>query len=524
MKKEWIIGILLLLIALVLLLGCINQQPPIPPTPTPTPPIQQQPTQTPSTLLNLSEAIREQVVKAEIRGTGDSSGDSILLKLTCLVPRTVQINIPIGTVLISDDPSVQSMVIRKVKGIAVGAMRYQPVKSIILNSNEPKEYVLEAYCLDFHKENPSKESTFWVRPDPANSEIIDVLKTADRLDPEIATVPAIQTAIWALTEDMSEDELKERFRVTPEDIENAKAVLDTAGFEAKTFRLYTPPSPTPVPTPSPGDGTSFDSPKLLKANTKLPIELQTPKGALREASKELYLYITGVKPGQKVVVKGRILEIREALTKGYRVVLLNEERGEILSGSLSDTGSFTLEWLTSSEKPSYWFFIKVSVWASTEPPLVIKGEPGPAKVICDLEYWVEDAYDANLGTDAGSSFVTASRIVPGRYEGYLGVKSGGNDAADYYKIHVKEGEKLLLKLIPESDTTLHLALYDQGRKKVKEASSSNPGAIITLSWTSPASQYVYIAVNRWAPLPFRTITFEKPITKYTLSIETEDAL
>jgi len=169
MKKEWIIGILLLLIALVLLLGCINQQPPIPPTPTPTPPIQQQPTQTPSTLLNLSEAIREQVVKAEIRGTGDSSGDSILLKLTCLVPRTVQINIPIGTVLISDDPSVQSMVIRKVKGIAVGAMRYQPVKSIILDSNEPREYVLEAYCLDFHKENPSKESTFWVRPDPANS-------------------------------------------------------------------------------------------------------------------------------------------------------------------------------------------------------------------------------------------------------------------------------------------------------------------------------------------------------------------
>ena len=149
-------------------------------------------------------------------------------------------------------------------------------------------------------------------------------------------------------------------------------------------------------------------------------------------------------------------------------------------------------------------------------------KPRPGYVKADLEYWVEDYFDAGLGTDAGSSFVTASRIVPGRYEGYLGVKSGGNDAADYYKIHVKEGEKLLLKLIPESDTTLHLALYDQGRKKMKEASSSNPGAIITLSWTSPASQYVYIAVNRLKP--FETITLEKPITKYTLSIETEDAL
>ena len=523
MKKEWIIGILLLLIALVLLLGCINQQPPIPPTPTPTPPIQQQPTQTPSTLLNLSEAIREQVVKAEIRGTGDSSGDSILLKLTCLVPRTVQINIPIGTVLISDDPSVQSMVIRKVKGIAVGAMRYQPVKSIILDSNEPREYVLEAYCLDFHKENPSKESTFWVSPNPANSEIIDVLKTADRLDPEIATVPAIQTAIWALTEDMSEDELKERFRVTPEDIENAKAVLDTAGFEAKTFRLYTPPSPTPVPTPSPGDGTSFDSPKLLKANTKLPVELQTPKGAAHEATKEFYLYITDVKPGQKVVVKARVLELQKAsLHQGYEVSLYNEEREKLVSDHLSSTGSFTLEWLASSDKPSYWFFLKVSVGAMTD----IMGGPGNVKG--DIEYWVEDAFDAGLGTDAGSSFVTASRIAPGRYEGYLGVKgllagdASGNDEADYYKIHVKEGEKLLLKLTPESVTTLHLALYDQGRKKVKEASSSNPGAIITLSWTSPASQYVYIAVNRLGP--FETITLEKPITKYTLSIETEDAL
>ena len=517
MKKGWIIGILLLLIALVLLLGCINQQPPIPPTPTPTPPIQQQPTQTPSTLLNLSEAIREQVVKAEIRGTGDSSGDSILLKLTCLVPRTVQINIPIGTVLISDDPSVQSMVIRKVKGIAVGAMRYQPVKSIILNSNEPKEYVLEAYCLDFHKENPSKESTFWVRPDPANSEIIDVLKTADRLDPEIATVPAIQTAIWALTEDMSEDELKERFRVTPEDIENAKAVLDTAGFEAKTFRLYTPPSPTPVPTPSPGDGTSFDSPKLLKANTKLPVELQTPKGT---ATKELYLYITDVKPGQKVVVKARVLELEKVWAPRYEVSLHNEEREKLVSDHLSSTGSFTLEWLASSDKPSYWFFLKVSVQAMGELPVI--GEIRPGRVKGDIEYWVEDAYDANLRTDAGSSFVTASRIAPGRYEGYLGVRRSGNDEADYYKIHVKEGEKLLLKLIPESDTTLHLALYDQGRKKVKEASSSNPGAIITLSWTSPASQYVYIAVNRRRP--FETIIFEKPMTKYTLSIETEDAL
>ncbi len=131
MKKGWIFGILLLWIAMVLLSGCIDQRS------TPIPPIQQQSTPIPSTPLDLSEVIREQVVKAEIRGTGSSSGDSILLKLTRLVPRTIQINIPIGTVLISDDPSVQSMVIRKAKGIAVGAMQYQPVKSIILDSNEP---------------------------------------------------------------------------------------------------------------------------------------------------------------------------------------------------------------------------------------------------------------------------------------------------------------------------------------------------------------------------------------------------
>jgi len=70
----------------------------------------------PTYTYTLSEAVDNNVVKAEITGIGVSSGDSINLELTRLTPNTAGIKVPTGTVLLASGTE-QNMVVYKVREI-----------------------------------------------------------------------------------------------------------------------------------------------------------------------------------------------------------------------------------------------------------------------------------------------------------------------------------------------------------------------------------------------------------------------
>lgn len=184
----------------------------------------------------LSEAINKSFVKAEITGRGASSGDSINLKLTRLTQYTTEIKVSKGRILHSSD-TAQDMVVYRIRGIAEDSMWLIPMSQIILYSSEPKTFILEAYCLDFHKENPSSSTKFSVGTltDP---QILKILDALDNLSSDITSIKAIQTAIWVVTEDISRKELVGRFPVGQEDIDNAKIILEEAGIDTTSKRLF----------------------------------------------------------------------------------------------------------------------------------------------------------------------------------------------------------------------------------------------------------------------------------------------
>ena len=184
----------------------------------------------------LSEAVDKNFVKAEMTGSGASSGDSINLKLTRLTHYTTEISVPKGTVLLASG-AAQNMVVYKVSGIPEGTMWITPISKIVLDSSEPQTFILDAYCLDFHKENPSSSTKFSVGTltDP---QIIRIFDALDKLSSDTTSVGAIQTAIWVVTDDVSKKELVDRFPVEQNDIANAKVILEEAGIDATSKRLF----------------------------------------------------------------------------------------------------------------------------------------------------------------------------------------------------------------------------------------------------------------------------------------------
>lgn len=91
--------------------------------------------------------------------------------------------------------------------------------------------------MDFHKENPSSSTKFSVGTF-TEPQILRILDTLANLSSDITSVGAIQTAIWVVTEDVSKKELVDRFPVEQNDIANAKVILEEAGIDATSKRLF----------------------------------------------------------------------------------------------------------------------------------------------------------------------------------------------------------------------------------------------------------------------------------------------
>jgi hypothetical protein len=161
----------------------------------------------------LQEAIASNRVTAEFRGNGASSGDSVTAQLAKgpkAGPEPLETSLPAGSVLVSDDTSVQKMMVVSLRGILRVANMYQPETRIVLTDNDAVVFVLAAYCMEFEKENPSHATSFTLGP-------------PDRVLARIAqkgaslSVPAMQAAVWMQTDSITYDQMTQKLPISPED-------------------------------------------------------------------------------------------------------------------------------------------------------------------------------------------------------------------------------------------------------------------------------------------------------------------
>jgi hypothetical protein len=129
------------------------------------------------------------------------------------------------------------MVILKLDGIDHGDNTYTVTSQILLTNTNQVTYLFNAYCINFHNSNP-QDNTLFSASGTANSDIIKILNAVGSLSPNVATISAIQTAIWTVTDNISLSELTNTFSDGVSQIGNAKTILLTAGVDISNKQLF----------------------------------------------------------------------------------------------------------------------------------------------------------------------------------------------------------------------------------------------------------------------------------------------
>jgi hypothetical protein len=201
-------------------------------TPTPTP-----------TVVPLADAISQGLVQASFSGRGSCAGDCIMLTIKSLAAYPLEITPPpLGTVLTTTSPGAQSMVLLQLQGIDYGST-YTPASTMLLTNQTSVSYVFRAYCLDFHKANPSSSDQFTMTG-TASPDIIKVLNAASTQPASVASITAVQVAIWVVTENVSQQDLSKNFQSGVSEINNAKTILQAAGIDTSGKALFAAPAAT----------------------------------------------------------------------------------------------------------------------------------------------------------------------------------------------------------------------------------------------------------------------------------------
>lgn len=186
----------------------------------------------------LPEAIAKKWVEARFTGINDApqqgrvAGESIMFLVRNVSQKPLELTIPQGMVLQADVRGLPDMVVMRVAGTPVGLKEITPVSQIILEDSNPREYVLEAYSLDFDQNPPTFSDSFTLNREVALP-IQQLLEILPQLPAEKRSKEAIQVAIWKLTNSESEQnfQAKVEFPVTEKDLVDAEFILAQAGLK-----------------------------------------------------------------------------------------------------------------------------------------------------------------------------------------------------------------------------------------------------------------------------------------------------
>ena len=194
---------------------------------------------------SLLKALEAELIEANITGVsviigGVSSGDSIILHVKRLAEYVIEIEpLPTGTVLEASG-GAQKMVVLGLKGkFRHGELFYSPTDRILLWYFDIAKYLFSGYCVEFEKPNPDRDTLFSVGG-MAREDVRKILHVLGELPENVTSVSAIQTAIFVLTDDISLEELESRFKSGVDQIDNARTILEAAGIDTTSRRLFSP--------------------------------------------------------------------------------------------------------------------------------------------------------------------------------------------------------------------------------------------------------------------------------------------
>jgi hypothetical protein len=160
---------------------------------------------------------------------GSSSGDSVVLIVVKIGgPNRLVLSIPSGLALKSPFPSSQSMVISGLKGREIGGGKYSPEQFVVLTDEKPVRYIVEAYCAEFHKDNPPPDRFDFqaaATPDP----VLGCILTEARK--EQLSVAGTQAAVWVRTDHLTFPEMSTRMAVSKEEWSKAETVASRCAFK-----------------------------------------------------------------------------------------------------------------------------------------------------------------------------------------------------------------------------------------------------------------------------------------------------
>ena len=147
----------------------------------------------------LGEAVKEKKVKVEITGLGGSSGDTIQITVQRVVSEILHLTLDSGTVFLSKSGKVQNMVCSRIRGERTGPTKFRPRSEIVLRDNLKHAYIVESYCLDFHKANPGQDDQFEIStPDLRAKKILEAARNKS------LNTATVQSAIWIDREGLSD--------------------------------------------------------------------------------------------------------------------------------------------------------------------------------------------------------------------------------------------------------------------------------------------------------------------------------
>jgi len=252
----------------------------------------------------------------------------------------------------------------------------------------------------------------------------------------------------------------------------------------------------------PTGGDSFE--------TAVKLEPGSYEGGVMKKGDSEYFYIN-VKPGQDIKIEGTFKALSDSMGEEY-LTLYDEDRKKLTEiGATLEKGqqeTFLFSWLPNTDKDLYKYYIKREcTWVKIGA--------------LSFELSLTDRYDAGSQTDAGDTAEKAINVESGEYKGYLSGKAGA-DTKDFYKVAVKKGKTLIVKVTPPSDATMSVAVYDKDRRVLKDEYASNPGAIVTNSLLITKSEDVFAGVICDRYCSEKLVAYTMNITTEGVAVEDED--
>jgi len=170
----------------------------------------------------IQEAVSSGKLIVSIEGTGGSSGDSIKLKVR-KGPKAgdgpVDATVPPGTKLAANGGGFQSMVVAGISGEDAGNGLMHPASAIHL-IGAVATYILNAFCAEFEKDNPSETATFSLGPP-------DPMVACLAREGSSLSIEAMQAAVWMYTDNITYQHMNEKFGVTASDWAAAQTIYRT---------------------------------------------------------------------------------------------------------------------------------------------------------------------------------------------------------------------------------------------------------------------------------------------------------